>query len=356
MSHPIELIEALMGNVGFATRTRARNALKRGQILVNGQTAIKGSDILEPGSTVQVLSIEENTQVSKSGGASKGRDAKVVKGLMKHVKAPFPVVYEDAHVFVYEKPAGWVCASANPKVKTTYSAVKAYLESQTAEHVDLHFVNKLPREASGLLVVAKSLAWRQHLQAQWSSFDKGLYLMVEGHLPADDSLRIRPEHSEPYDLEYRTMRATDRHTLLKLKAGDDVVKDVLPALRREDCMLVGVGKTAPDPMGRGGVHLFALALVGPEGERINVKTRVPSEFLKLVRGGSSPKALPKGHLSAGSRPAAPRGEARDGRVGRDGRVDREGRGRDGRDKRPGRDASDKRPGRDARSGMPKKKR
>ena len=306
MSHPIELIEALMGHVGFATRTRARNALKRGQIVVNGQTVIKGSDILEPGSLVQVLSMEENNHVGKSGGASKEQGAKSTQGLINHVKAPFPVVYEDAHVFIYEKPAGWVCASANPKVKTTYSAVKSYLESQTAEHVDLHFVNKLPREASGLLVVAKSLAWRQHLQSQWSSFDKGLYVMIEGHLPADDSLRIRPEHGEHYELEYRTMRATDRHTLLKLKAGDDVVKDILPALRREDCMLVGVGKTAPDPMGRGGVHLFALALVGPEGERINVKTRVPSEFLKLVRGGSSPKAVPRGPRSAGARPTDPR--------------------------------------------------
>ncbi|MDA0946571.1 MAG: hypothetical protein O2791_05910 [Bacteroidetes bacterium] len=305
VSHPVELIEALMENVGFATRTRARNALKRGQILVNGSNVIKGSDILEPGSVVQVLSMEESNQVDKSGGASKANGAKTSKGVNKHVKAPFPVVYEDSHVFIYEKPAGWVCASANPKVKTTYSAVKSYLEAQTAEHVDLHFVNKLPREASGLLVVAKSLAWRQHLQSHWSSFDKGLYLMIEGHLPADDSLRIRPEQGDSYELDYRTMRATEGHTLLKLKAGDDVVKDILPALRREDCMLVGVGKTAPDPMRRGGVHLFALALVGPEGERINVKTRVPSEFLKLVRGGSSPKALPRGPRSEGSRPTNP---------------------------------------------------
>jgi 23S rRNA pseudouridine1911/1915/1917 synthase len=292
VSHPVELVEALMSHVGFSTRTRARNALKRGQVLVGDKVAFKGSAVLEPGVKVVVLSAEEAQRLERAGGTARTTGAKGAAGRAAAAKAPFPVVYEDDNVFVYEKPAGWVCASANPKVRTTYTLVKKYLESQSSEVVDVHFVNKLPMEASGLLVVAKSLAWRKHLQDQWKTFDKGLYLMLEGHLPADDVLHIRPESGQPYDLEYRTMRATDKHTLLKVKAGDEVVKDLLPALRREDCMLVGVGKTAPNPMGRGGLHLFALALVGPEGERVNVKTRVPSEFLKLVRGGSSPKTIP----------------------------------------------------------------
>ena len=118
--------------------------------------------------------------------------------------------------------------------------------------------------------------------------------MVQGHLPADDELFLRPENADPYALPYRTMRATNMHTLLKFKAGYDCIKDMLPALRREDCLLIGVGKAAPDPIKRGGIHLFALALQGPEGETINVKTRVPNEFLKLVRGGSSPKPAPRG--------------------------------------------------------------
>ena len=83
------------------------------------------------------------------------------------------MVYEDDNVFIYEKPAGWVCASPNPKVKSTYTAVKAYLEAKSEERIDVHFVNKLPREASGLLVVAKSMEWRQHLQTHWNSLLKG---------------------------------------------------------------------------------------------------------------------------------------------------------------------------------------
>ena len=308
-SHPVELIEALMTHVGYATRTRARNALKRGEILVNGQVVSRGSDILEPGAEVSVLSQEEMAKRERTGGVSpKRREASKSPALLR---APFPVVYEDDNIFIYEKPAGWVCASPNPKVKTTYTAVKAYLESKSQERVDVHFVNKLPREASGLLVVAKSMEWRQHLQTHWASFAKGLYVMVQGHLPADDDLYLRPENAEPYALEYRTMRATNLYTLLKFKAGYEVIKDMLPALRKEDCLLIGVGKTAPDPLKRGGIHLFALALTGPQGEVINVKTRVPNEFLKLVRGGSSPKPAPRSKAEKGprqNRPARKGGE------------------------------------------------
>lgn len=305
VTHPVELIESLMSEFGYATRTKARNALKRGDILVNGKPEIKGQLVLEPGAKVVVLTGEEKGQLSRTGGAVKPNRGR--SNLTSTLKAPFPVVYEDANVFVYEKPAGWVCASPNPKVKTSYTAVKAYLESKTEEHIDVHFVNKLPREASGLLVVTKSREWRDHLQTHWSSFDKGLYLMIEGHLPADDALFIRPETGDSYELAYRTMRATDKHTMLKMKVGYEAIKDLLPALRREDCLLVGVGKAAPDPMKRGGIHLFALALKGPDESIINVKTRVPQEFLKLVKGGTSPKPI---KARTERRVAAPRGEAR----------------------------------------------
>lgn len=289
-THPVELIEALMTHVGYATRTRARNAMKRGEVLVDGKVVFRGSDILEPGMQVSILSKDDVIKRGRTGGARIVGSKKSAPLAM--LKSPFPVVYEDEYVFVYEKPAGWVCASPNPKIKTTYSAVKAYLEAKSEERIDVHFVNKLPREASGLLVVAKTMEWRQHLQTHWKSFAKGMYVMIEGHLPADDELFLRPDNDDPYALPYRTMRATNKHTMLKFKAGYDVIKDMLPALRREDCLLIGVGKSVPDPIKRGGIHLFALALKGPKDEVINLKTRVPSEFLKLVRGGSSPKAGP----------------------------------------------------------------
>jgi hypothetical protein len=54
-------------------------------------------------------------------------------------------------------------------------------------------------------------------------------------------------------------------------------------------MLLGKGKEAPDPMGRSGIHMYHLQLKGPNGETVEIKTRVPRPFLNLVKGGVSPK-------------------------------------------------------------------
>ena len=165
------------------------------------------------------------------------------------------MVYEDDNVFVYEKPAGWVCASPNPKVKTTYSAVKAYLESKAEERIDVHFVNKLPREASGLC--------GDQIHGVAPALANALEFVCQGHVrhgartpSGRRRVVLASGEADPYALPYRTMRATNMHTLLKFKAGYDCIKDMLPALRREDCLLIGVGKAAPDPIKRGGIHLL----------------------------------------------------------------------------------------------------
>ena len=72
VKHPVELIEALMSEVGYSTRTRARNALKRGEILVNGKTAFKGNDMLEPDTKVSILSKEEVEKQARTGGTGTG--------------------------------------------------------------------------------------------------------------------------------------------------------------------------------------------------------------------------------------------------------------------------------------------
>ena len=63
----------------------------------------------------------------------------------------------------------------------------------------------------------------------------------------------------------------------------------MPSLRREGCIIIGKGKTAPDPLKREGVHMFALEVTGPKGEEIMIKSRVPREFLGLMKGGDVPK-------------------------------------------------------------------
>ena len=153
----------------------------------------------------------------------------------------------------------------------------------------MHFINKIEKDQSGICLIAKNRKWREYLQENWNDFRQGIYILVEGHLPADDVLKCREEDGEKVDVAYRTMRATAQHTLLKVDAPIEAVYLVMPALRREGCIIIGKGKSAPDPLNREGLHLFALEVEGMKGEELLVKTRVPREFLNLMKGGDSPK-------------------------------------------------------------------
>ena len=73
IAHPVELIESLMNEVGYPTRTKARNALKRGEILVNGAPEVKGNLVLEPGVTVSVLDAKDASKLSRVGGVKARR-------------------------------------------------------------------------------------------------------------------------------------------------------------------------------------------------------------------------------------------------------------------------------------------
>jgi hypothetical protein len=88
------------------------------------------------------------------------------------------------------------------------------------------------------------------------------------------------------------MRATSTHTMLKFRMCFNDVPVLMSGLRRHSCMVVGKGKEAPDPMGRSGLHLYAVEITGLDGEQQELKSRVPNEFLQLMKGGKGPKAIP----------------------------------------------------------------
>jgi 23S rRNA-/tRNA-specific pseudouridylate synthase len=285
----------LMERAGFATKTRARKAIKTGEVSVNGSMLKIPSAEVKAGAVVEWQKRGPRTEVKDFDLAAPVSPAmRAATAVGKPVRTPFEIVHEDDHVIAYIKPAGWVFASPNPKVKTSYTAMRKWMERARPELNDVHFVNRIEKESSGICLIAKSLAWRKHLQDNWTSFEKGLYLMVQGHLPPDDILttfhhddgkRVGPMKEWPY----RTMRATPEHTLLKLSASMDEVPLLLSALRRHKCLLVGKGKEAPDPLGRSGIHLYSVKIQGPSGEVLDLKTRVPRPFLNLVKGGVSPK-------------------------------------------------------------------
>lgn len=270
------LVDALTTEGGYSTRTKARKAIKNGAVKVNGEIVKIPSSELEPG---MMVNHDRNRNARKKAPAFTA----------KSDQPPFEVVYEDDNFLAYVKPSGWITASPKPQLSTAYSRMKQWLEAQSKSNNDLHFINKIEKDVSGICLIAKNRKWREYLQENWNDFRQGIYILVEGHLPPDDVLACREEDGERVDVAYRTMRATTQHTLLKVDAPIEAIHLVMPSLRREGCIIIGKGKSAPDPLNREGLHLFALEVEGMRGQPIMIKTRVPREFLNLMKGGDSPK-------------------------------------------------------------------
>jgi 23S rRNA-/tRNA-specific pseudouridylate synthase len=290
--HPGTLVNALTMQGGYTTRTRARKAIKNGAVKVEGNVIKIPSTEVEPGMNVTHDRGRRTVRKTSSSGDETSRSRESLRPAPKFTKStkpPFDVLFEDDNLLAYIKPAGWIIAAQNPNVSTAYSRMKHWLEFQNPGNRNLHFVNKIMKDMSGICLIAKNMVWRKHLQENWHDFRQGIYLLVEGHLPPDDELECREEDGEKVQVQYRTMRATQKHTLLKVDAPIEAVHLIMPSLRRESCIIIGKGKTAPDPLKREGIHLFALEITGPKGEEIMIKSRVPREFLGLVKGGDVPK-------------------------------------------------------------------
>ena len=98
------------------------------------------------------------------------------------------IVFEDESVIVVDKPAGVLTmATEAERSKTVYAALREYLNRKKPRE-KLFVVHRLDREASGLLVFAKTIHAKQRLQDQFKNHTAGrrYIVLVEGRVEADD--------------------------------------------------------------------------------------------------------------------------------------------------------------------------
>src|SRR5437016_14297755 len=98
------------------------------------------------------------------------------------------LVFEDESVVVVDKTAGLLTmATETERSHTAYAALRAYANNKkNAEKIFI--VHRLDREASGLLVFAKTLEAKERLQDQFKDHSAGrrYVAVVEGKVPKDD--------------------------------------------------------------------------------------------------------------------------------------------------------------------------
>ena len=268
--------------LGLRSVTASRNLIKGGAVRVEGDVVKIPSLVIPIG---QEISVPEEKEARKAEPANAAKSIRPADGL------PFEVLYEDEDIFCYLKPAGWVLASPNPRVDTSFTRVKEYLLARDEEKGNVeravHFVNMLDKDSSGIAVVVRDIGLRKRLQESWSEQVFESYLLLQGEIPEDGEFSARRKPDEKYSAKkfpFRRMRSGGRFAILKVQAGTQDIPNILPGLRHHNCMVCGLGPDAPDPLGRQGVHLFRVVLTDAQLDAMwEVKTRMPKEFLRVVK-------------------------------------------------------------------------
>lgn len=96
----------------------------------------------------------------------------------------FDIIHEDAELLVINKPAGLVC---HPTKGDEYSSLISRVRLHLGKDAVTHLVNRLDRETSGLVFVAKTDEAAKNLRRIWEkrSVEKIYSAIVHGHVKAE---------------------------------------------------------------------------------------------------------------------------------------------------------------------------
>ena len=237
----------------------------------------------------------------------------------------FPVVYEDEHLLVIDKPAGLVVhPAAGNWSGTLLNGLLHYCPSQ-AQLPRAGIVHRLDKDTSGLMVVAKTQLAQtdlvRQLQARtvkrhYRAVADGLVRQsgtIDAAIGRDPRNRLKMAvlsfGGKPAITHVEVIERLQHHSLVECrletgrthqirvhmqKAGHPLAGDPLYGNPRH--ALSDAAREAVNLLGRQALHAFRLALVHPAtGETMQWKSRLPADMralLTVLRSEMHGKALP----------------------------------------------------------------
>ncbi len=210
---------------------------------------------------------------------------------------PPPVVVEDEHLLVVDKPAGLVVhPGAGHASGTLVDALRPLIAGGDPERPGI--VHRLDRDTSGLLVLARSeeahrrlteLVRARALERTYLALVAGRPMSREGRIEAPigrdrrDPTRVSLDTDTPRDAvtHFAVERLWDRHALLRVRLETGRMHQIRVHLAAIELPVVGdrVYGTADPELGRQFLHAAELAFPHPfGGARVEARSELPPEL------------------------------------------------------------------------------
>ena len=273
----------LKARLHFSTHAIARLTRAENGITVNGAHA-RTVDIVRAGDTVSVRS----------------DDLRPPRLLPTPGDWPLPVVYEDAHLMIVNKPAGMTAHASNflPGTPTVAGAL-AY---RRGGDFIFHVVNRLDKGTTGLMAVAKSGYIHDRLRRTLHT--DGFYReyravcidcpdpptgTIDAPIGRDETSAVRRmvrSDGQQAVSHYEVLSKRDGLSFVKLRPETGRTHQLRVHMAHIGCPLAGdwlYGTEDPDLIARPALHAYALALTHPvTGTHLYFTAPIPADMEKLI--------------------------------------------------------------------------
>lgn len=214
---------------------------------------------------------------------------------------PLPVVWEDEHLLIVNKPAG-MTAHASNFLPDTPTVAGALAWARGTDFI-FHPVNRLDKGTTGLMAVAKSgyvhdllrrLLHTGGFRREYRAVCVGCPVPERGTVNApigrDEASavarRVRPDGS-PAVSHYEVLAKGDGLSLLALRPETGRTHQLRVHMAFLGCPLAGdwlYGTEEPELISRPALHSCSMALEHPvTGERVEVSAPLPEDMARLLR-------------------------------------------------------------------------
>jgi len=272
------LFQLLLTAFAPATATRIRKMIKHGMISVDGRCVTRTDFAIKAGQSIAYR-----------------------KAALKPIRrAPVPIIYDDEHLLVVEKPPGLLTYGERGAPGTSlYRLLKKHLSEHPRARSELYVVHRLDREASGLIIFARKRKIQEELKTNWKSVRKLYYALVEGVCTepqatiqswlkegADRRMRSGVESREAKwaVTHYRVLRHLAGNTLLEIELQTGRKNQIRAHLAEAGHPVVGDRRYGADAQVKRRIrlHAFHLSLPHPaEGRPLQFEVPMPPDFLVL---------------------------------------------------------------------------
>ncbi len=273
----------LKAGLHFSTHAVARLTRAENGILVNGQHA-RTTFILRAGDVV----------------TAEAGDHRPPKVLPTPGDWPLPIVWEDGHLLVVDKPAGMTAHASNflPDTPTVAGA----LAWQRGTDFIFHSVNRLDKGTTGLMVVAKSgyvhdrlrralhtEGFYREYRAVCLGFPQPLRGTIDAPIGRDETSavarKIRPDGQSAIS-HYEVLVPGEALSLVKLVPETGRTHQLRLHMASIGHPLAGdwlYGSEDPALIPRPALHAYALRLIHPvTGEVLSLTAPLPADMRRLV--------------------------------------------------------------------------